>query len=441
MSKQTLIKRQISPKQAQALKTWNDKVTEELLYGGGAYGGKSVLFAMIAIDMCLRYPGIRGGLGRDTLVDLKKTSLLTFFDQCGRDGLKEGRDYEYNQQANYIRFVETDSIIFLLDLGWYPSDPQYDRLGSYELTFALIEEAQQVEKKAKDVLKSRIRYRLQEYNLIPKLGMSCNPSNTWLKTDFYNPWREGKLKPYQQFIPALATDNLFADMNYIETLRRLPTFDRERLLYGNWDYDDDPSRMIDFDAITDLFSNPVSPIPKENFIVCDAARMGSDFMTLAYFEGMVVRRIAGFKHKKTTEAVAIIESWRVQYKVPVSFTIIDEGGVGGGIVDQGGYKGFMAGRRAFNSNYANLRSECSFFLADMVNKRKLKVETENPDIRKWVIQDLEQIRRKDPDKDGRLAIIGKDKVKERIGRSPDWGDVLMMRMWYEVSPKPRITYV
>ena len=224
---QTAIKRQISPKQGLALKTWNDKTTEEICYGGGAYGGKSVLFSMIAIDMSLKYKGIRGAIGRESLIDLKKSTLLTFFDQCGRDGLKEGRDYVYQQDLNCIRFLATDSVIFLLDLGWYPSDPQYDRLGSYELTYALIEEGQQVQKKAKDVLKSRIRYRLKENGLIPKLGTSCNPSNGWIKTEYYNPWREGKIPSYKTFIPALATDNIFADHNYIETLRRLPTYDRD----------------------------------------------------------------------------------------------------------------------------------------------------------------------------------------------------------------------
>lgn len=438
---QTIIKRQISPKQAEALRVWNDKETEELLYGGGAYGGKSVLFSMIAIDMCLRYKGIRGAIGRESLTDLKKTSVLTFFDQCNRDGLKEGRDFEYNQSGNFIRFYESDSIIFLLDLGWYPSDPQYDRLGSYELTFAIIEEAQQVAKKAKDVLKSRIRYKLKQYGLIPKLGMSCNPSNTWIKTEFYNPFVERKLLKYKRFIPALATDNIFADENYIETLRRMPTFDRERLLYGNWNYDDDPSRMIEYDRITDLFSNTIVAEPLNNFIVCDAARMGSDYMTVSYWEGFVCKKIAGFKHKKTNEAVAILESWRTTYNVPKSFVMVDEAGVGGGIVDQGGYKGFVAARRAFNSNYLNLRAECSFFLADIVNRGKIRIETQNPDIQKWIIQDLEQIRRKDPDKDRRLAVISKDIVKERIGRSPDWGDNLMMRMWYEVSPRPSVSYL
>jgi hypothetical protein len=34
-------------------------------------------------------------------------------------------------------------------------------------------------------------------------------------------------------------------------------------------------------------------------------------------------------------------------------------------------------------------------------------------------------------------VISKDKIKEVLGRSPDYADTLMMRMWFEL--RPRIT--
>jgi phage terminase large subunit len=39
------------------------------------------------------------------------------------------------------------------------------------------------------------------------------------------------------------------------------------------------------------------------------------------------------------------------------------------------------------------------------------------------------------DKDGKKRIIPKDKVKELIGRSPDYSDLLMMRMWFSLGYK------
>ena len=38
----------------------------------------------------------------------------------------------------------------------------------------------------------------------------------------------------------------------------------------------------------------------------------------------------------------------------------------------------------------------------------------------------------DADKDGKLAVMPKDKVKDKLGRSPDISDMLMMRMHFEL---------
>ena len=45
------------------------------------------------------------------------------------------------------------------------------------------------------------------------------------------------------------------------------------------------------------------------------------------------------------------------------------------------------------------------------------------------------MKQKDIDKDGRIAIVGKDVIKSVIGRSPDEADTLMMRAFFLVSRK------
>ena len=37
------------------------------------------------------------------------------------------------------------------------------------------------------------------------------------------------------------------------------------------------------------------------------------------------------------------------------------------------------------------------------------------------------------DKDGKMQVIPKEKMKDLIGRSPDFADALMMRMFYEIN--------
>jgi hypothetical protein len=48
-------------------------------------------------------------------------------------------------------------------------------------------------------------------------------------------------------------------------------------------------------------------------------------------------------------------------------------------------------------------------------------------------EEMEQVKQKDIDKDGKITLIGKDKVKEMIGRSPDEWDSIMMRYFFELS--------
>jgi len=125
-----------------------------------------------------------------------------------------------------------------------------------------------------------------------------------------------------------------------------------------------------------------------------------------------------------------------EHSIPRSNVVIDEDGVGGGIVDElQGVKGFVNNSKpkegVIKYNYANLKSQCYFKLADLVNEGKISIKCDIG-IRKLIIEDLEQIKRKDADKDGKLAVTPKEDIKENIGRSPDFGDALMMRMLFEV---------
>jgi hypothetical protein len=93
--------------------------------------------------------------------------------------------------------------------------------------------------------------------------------------------------------------------------------------------------------------------------------------------------------------------------------------------------------------YENLKAQCTFMLPDVVNKHRMTVKLDTvqlpPDMtiaqfKEMLVENLEQMKRKDADKDGKLKIMPKDEVKEHIGRSPDFEDALMMRMRFELLP-------
>ena len=49
------------------------------------------------------------------------------------------------------------------------------------------------------------------------------------------------------------------------------------------------------------------------------------------------------------------------------------------------------------------------------------------------MEELDQIKKKENSDDSKLAIIPKSEIKEQLGRSPDFADVLMMRMFFELK--------
>lgn len=420
----------LSLKQTQAIELIEDNKTKEIIYGGGAGSGKTALGVYSILKNALRYDGSRWLIGRAVLKTLKETTLNSFYDVCRMQGLKAGQHYQYNAQSNIITF-NNGSTILLKDLFLYPSDPNFDELGSLEITGAFIDECNQVTEKAWNIVKSRIRYKLDEFGLIPKILGTCNPAKGFVYNNFYKPHKENKLNDDKAFIQALATDNPFISPHYIESLKTLDKQSRERLLYGNWEYDDNDNALIEYDKIIDLFRNEHVPAGK-GYISADIARFGKDKTLIMVWSGFRVTEIHRLSNKATNEVAAFIKHLAKKHSIPYSQIICDEDGVGGGVVDYG-FKGFVNNSKALTGNYINLKSECYYKLAELINQAGVWVMTEDVIIKKELTEELEWVQRHNADKDGKLAVLPKDKVKEHLGRSPDISDALMMRMWFELK--------
>ena len=78
---------QLIPKQNKAVYYLKDSITEEIIYGGAAGGGKSALGCLWLIEQCQTYPGSRWLMGRAKLKTLKETTLNTFFELSSKLGI------------------------------------------------------------------------------------------------------------------------------------------------------------------------------------------------------------------------------------------------------------------------------------------------------------------------------------------------------------------
>lgn len=226
----------LSQKQAEA---WyylnNDPKAFDVFYGGAAGGGKTWLGCLWQIYRRLNYPGTRGMIGRETLKDLKDTTLMTFFKIANEIYQLSTFDYKYKQNTGRIEFAN-GSLIFLKELKFYPSDPEFTDLGGLEITDAFVDEIPEITEKASEILRSRIRYQLIDD--VPKFLGAGNPQNNWVKHRYIldkmnNPV---KLKAFQRVVKASLKDNpdqKFREI-YERNLQELNPYDRARLLYGDW---------------------------------------------------------------------------------------------------------------------------------------------------------------------------------------------------------------
>lgn len=217
----------------------NDNINE-VFFGGAAGGGKSFVICNWQIARRLEYPETRGLIGRQSLKNLKLTTFKTFCDVWHKyyRHNKNGVEWRLNGSTNIIHFTNGSEIV-LMDLGHYPSDPEYHRLGSLEISDCAIDELAEIKQASFEILQSRIRYKLDEVGGVPKILSTGNPSNNWVKERYIRN-EKGELailKPHQAYVRATVHDNPNEAFKrtYIKALERLNPIHRLRLLDGNWD--------------------------------------------------------------------------------------------------------------------------------------------------------------------------------------------------------------
>jgi hypothetical protein len=401
---------------------------EQILYGGGVYGGKSWLGCYWQILRRLKYPNTRGLIGRAELKKLQLSTMSTFWELCTKMNLTPGKDYAYNGQLNRITWFNGSETI-LMDMADTPSDPDFHRFGSLELTDYFLDEAAEISAKAVEILDTRVRYNL--VNGRPKGLITCNPTKGWLYNDFWTPYKEGKLPPHRAFVQALLKDNtIVPNEAYQKKMERLNERDRKRLLDGDWDYDDSPDKLFDYDAMLQMF-NTTEPTG-EGFITCDPAAMGNDRTIIMIWKGMHCTKVIEHVHKYPHEVANILRELASSHSIKLNNVLVDSDGLGIGVKGILGCREFLNGSSAIDKeHFFNLKSECYFKLSEAIGMNRIHFSDHSQ--RDNIVKELDLVRDASKE-DKKKQVSSKDQIKARLGRSPDYADALMMRMYFELRP-------
>jgi hypothetical protein len=428
-------------KQEEALQILTSNVYEEFLYGGAAGGAKTWTGCTWILFMCIIYPGTRYFIARRELKDIVDSVYVTFVKVCKAYGFT---DFKFNAVKHFIQFGN-GSYVNLIEVAYKPSDPMFESVGSTEYTCGWMEEVGEIHPQAYIVLRTRIGRHMNKENGIKKmLFMSGNPKKNWTKTEFYDKDKSGNLEPHKQYLSCLVTENPFIEKDYIESLRRLANEDKasyERLFKGNWEYEDNPNALCDYEMIEAIFSNN-HVVQGNTFLTADIARFGSDKAVICVWRGWRLVEMKTFDISKTTELQLMITQLRLKYHIPKPRCIGDADGVGGGVIDNTGIKSFINNATPLrekheNPNYKNLQVQCLYHLAKKINEGGLWIMCEvSAKEKAEIMQELDQIHSKLNDI-GKLDCKSKSDIKQDIGRSPDYRDAILMRVFFDLKPVRR----
>lgn len=436
---------QLTDKQLLAWQYLKDFNSTAILFGGGASGGKTYLGCAWLILNCIQYPGSRWLMGRSKLSNLRNSTLNTFFDVCKKWKLTRNTFFTYNSQLNIIKFNNGSEII-LKDLQFQPSDPNFDSLGSLEISGVFIDEATEVDYKCFNVLMSRIRYLLDEFGIAPKILLTCNPStSSWIYSEFYLKDKNGELEGWKKFVQSLVSDNKYANSGYIHQLEKLDIQSKQRLLFGEWEIDNQYN-LMENESIIQSFQheNRIRDIDDSlpYYLTIDVARMGNDTTTIILWKGLNAVKIEMMGKNRLSDLISKILMFTTDYNVPDYNVILDGVGVGGFAIDDLRDKigskviEFIGNKSPINNeNYKNLRTQMYYKLSDYINSSKIKIYCDDYLLRNKIVQELQSVIADRVDGETKLCILPKEKIKKIIGRSPDISDSLSMRMYFEYNTK------
>lgn len=222
------------------------------------------------------------------------------------------------------------------------------------------------------------------------------------------------------------------------------------------EYVDNAGSLFRYTSLVDMFSNTITK-SNEKFMVIDVADDGSDKTVFSLWQGLEMYHIEQFERLNTEGIIAQTRDFAAQERIPYSQTAVDAIGVGAGVASSSlldGIIGFKSSYSAIRTDadptrlpnvhylkdapliteYKNLRSQCVFTLAGLVNEHKIACKVSDIRIKERIIEEL-ALYQDASQGDGKRFATPKEDIVALLGRSPDLSDTLIMRMYFEVRSR------
>lgn len=212
----------------------------------------------------------------------------------------------------------------------------------------------------------------------------------------------------------------------------LPIFRALYLAEGGFN----PDLLVDQESVNDLFTNTQIQPTGEYFISADIAMQGKDKLVIGVWNGWVLEEIKVLHSSDGKEVEDLIRELKNKYNVPNSRIIYDAVGVGNYL------QGYFKNALAFNGSkvalgtkrtFENRRSQALYELSVKIKDRAIHIKDSSyqEDIKK----EMQCLKIKNWEGGRNITLIAKPDMKKIIGRSPDFLDMLALRVFIEIMPK------
>lgn len=203
-----------------------------LAYGGAIRGGKSSLAIILAQTLCKVYPRSRWAIIRKDLPTLKRNIIPTF---------EKFRIRQFMDPVNFAWWTATarngSQIIFFPESA--EGDTDLDRWKGLEVNGFFPDEANELQEQSWHKMIERAGSWVVPDGGVqppPLILPTFNPSAGWVKRVFYDPWKNGTLQAPYYFQMATIADNPHLPLEYIESLKAMPTREYKRFVEGDWSF-------------------------------------------------------------------------------------------------------------------------------------------------------------------------------------------------------------
>lgn len=414
----------------------------QIRYGGSA-SGKSDVTATELLMKAIGQKYFRGLFVRKYQVTVRDSQFALFQDLIKRYGLQDL--FRVNKSDMDITCIPTGNVLMSGGLD------DVDKLKSIpDVTDIWIEEPIDRKGSVTESDFTELNRRLRCDKASNHIYLTFNPiaKENWIHRLFF------EQNNYDVF--ALKTtyrDNAFlppdTEAQY-ETLRK--TNPDEYRIYGEGEWgslDDMAMRLFRDESIEDLFTNGGFLPDGERYITADVAFTGADMFVVMAWSGWKVLDVRVFPRTEGDEVVNKIQAIANEFGVPGQRVAFDAGGVGIGLrgflrsaipfvgaaspVDDAPEKTDLQRKILPRPAFRNLRAQAYHYAAQKVNDCEAAFLPKSVHLQSVLAQELRAIRRADATDGGKYQIVGKDEIKDRIGRSPDYADCFSMRAVFDLQ--------